>query len=429
MQRAERGIDNHALDVAVHMANELGLPVVVFFAGINNFPYANLRHYYFLNQGLRDVEEDLAEREIGFVMRRSPHEDHLQFFHDVGAAMVIGDENPMREPERWRTLISKRLTIPFWTVDADVIVPSRMLEKAQFAARTIRPRLKRLLPDFMQPYENPKAAKSWQRPKGLLVDDVQLDMTRGWKELDRSVLPVEEFIGGTHAARKRLKMFVGSMLGSYDRERNRPEVDGTSMLSMYLHFGHIGPLTIALAIEEAVREDMSLRANADAYLDQLITWRELCVNYVLYNDKYDSLEGAEPWALKTIAEHARDERERTYTLKQLEEAKTYDELWNAAQRQMVARGWMHNYVRMYWAKKILEWTPDMKTAMQYAIHLNDKYLLDGRDPNGYGGIAWAIVGKFDRAWGERPVFGKIRYMSGASTGRKFDSRRYIAQNS
>jgi deoxyribodipyrimidine photo-lyase len=429
MQRAERGIDNHALDVAVHMANELGLPVVVLFAGINNFPYANLRHYYFLNQGLRDVEEDLAERGIGFVMRRAPHEDHLQFFHDVGAAMVIGDENPMREPERWRTLISKRLTIPFWTVDADVIVPSRMLEKAQFAARTIRPRLKRLLPDFMQPYENPKAAKSWQRPKGLLVDDVQLDMTRGWKELDRSVLPVEEFIGGTHAARKRLKMFVGSMLGSYDRERNRPEVDGTSMLSMYLHFGHIGPLTIALAIEEAVREDMSLRANADAYLDQLITWRELCVNYVLYNDKYDSLEGAEPWALKTIAEHARDERERTYTLKQLEEAKTYDELWNAAQRQMVARGWMHNYVRMYWAKKILEWTPDMKTAMQYAIHLNDKYLLDGRDPNGYGGIAWAIVGKFDRAWGERPVFGKIRYMSGASTGRKFDSRRYIAQNS
>jgi len=429
MQRAERGIDNHALDVAVHMANELGLPLVVFFSGINNFPYANLRHYYFLNQGLRDVEEDLAERGIGFVMRRAPHEDHLQFFHDVGAAMVIGDENPMREPERWRTLISKRLAIPFWTVDADVIVPSRMLEKAQFAARTIRPRLKRLLPDFMQPYENPKAAKSWQRPKGLLVDDVQLDMTRGWKELDRSVLPVEEFIGGTHAARKRLKMFVGSMLGSYDRERNRPEVDGTSMLSMYLHFGHIGPLTIALAIEEAVREDMSLRANADAYLDQLITWRELCVNYVLYNDKYDSLEGAEPWALKTIAEHARDERERTYTLKQLEEAKTYDELWNAAQRQMVARGWMHNYVRMYWAKKILEWTPNMKTAMQYAIHLNDKYLLDGRDPNGYGGIAWAIVGKFDRAWGERPVFGKIRYMSGASTGRKFDSRRYIAQNS
>jgi deoxyribodipyrimidine photo-lyase len=429
MQRAERGIDNHALDVAVHMANELGLPLVVFFSGINNFPYANLRHYCFLNQGLRDVEEDLAERGIGFVMRRAPHEDHLQFFHDVGAAMVIGDENPMREPERWRTLISKRLTIPFWTVDADVIVPSRMLEKAQFAARTIRPRLKRLLPDFMQPYENPKAAKSWQRPKGLLVDDVQLDMTRGWKELDRSVLPVEEFIGGTHAARKRLKMFVGSMLGSYDRERNRPEVDGTSMLSMYLHFGHIGPLTIALAIEEAVREDMSLRTNADAYLDQLITWRELCVNYVLYNDKYDSLEGAEPWALKTIAEHARDERERTYTLKQLEEAKTYDELWNAAQRQMVARGWMHNYVRMYWAKKILEWTPNMKTAMQYAIHLNDKYLLDGRDPNGYGGIAWAIVGKFDRAWGERPVFGKIRYMSGASTGRKFDSRRYIAQNS
>ncbi len=201
------------------------------------------------------------------------------------------------------------------------------------------------------------------------------------------------------------------------------------MLSMYLHFGHISPLTIALAIEAAVKKDESLRGAADAYLDQLITWRELCVNYVLYNDRYDSLEGAEPWALKTMKEHARDERERTYTLKQLEEGKTYDELWNAAQRQMVARGWMHNYLRMYWAKKILEWTPNAKKTMQYAIYLNDKYLLDGRDPNGYGGIAWAIAGKFDRAWGERPVFGKIRYMSAASTGRKFDSKRYIAQNS
>lgn len=428
MQRAERGVDNHALDVAVHAANECGLPVVVYFAGISNFPHANLRHYYFLNQGLRDVEEDLAGRGIGFVMRRAPHEDHLQFFHDVGAAMVIGDENPMREPERWRKHISKGLTIPFWTVDADVIVPSRMLEKAQFAARTMRPRLKRLLPEFMQPYENPKAAKPWRRPKRLLADDVRLDMTRGWKDLDRSVLPVEEFTGGTQAARKRLKIFVSSMLGSYDRERNRPEVDGTSMLSMYLHFGHIGPLTIALAVEEAAKKDKSLRANADAYLDQLVTWRELCVNYVLYNDKYDSLEGAEPWALKTIKEHARDERERIYTLKQLEEARTYDELWNAAQRQMVSRGWMHNYLRMYWAKKILEWTPHVKMAMQYAIHLNDKYLLDGRDPNGYGGIAWAIAGKFDRVWGERPVFGKIRYMSENSTRRKFDSKSYIAQN-
>ncbi len=180
-------------------------------------------------------------------------------------------------------------------------------------------------------------------------------------------------------------------------------------------------------MEEAAKGDASLTKARDSFINELIAWRELAVNFVIWCPNYDTADCAENWAKETIAEHARDEREQLYTLKQLEHAETYDELWNAAQIQMTRHGWMHNYLRMYWAKKILEWTPDAATAVKYCVYLNDKYELDGRDPGGYAGIAWAIVGKFDRPWFDRPVFGKIRYMSGASTGKKFDSKKYIRQ--
>jgi len=427
MQRAQRGQDNLAVDLAVHIANALELPLVVYFAGIANFPHANLRHYAFLNRGLLDVEADLAARNIAFVLRNAPHESHQRLLSDVRAAFLIGDENPMRVPERWRRELAEKIRIPFWTVDADVVVPSKLIEKAQYGAYTIRPRLYRLLPEFLVPFENPKAQHEWKRPKGFHADPVDEDMTRGWKDLDRSVAPVEAWIGGHHAAIERLRYFTGKLLKDYERDRNRPEVDGTSALSPYLHFGHIGPVTIALAVDAAAKRDASLKAARDGYFNELIAWRELAVNFVKYTPGYDTAECAEDWAKKTIAEHASDQRERLYSLKQLEGGETYDDLWNAAQAQMVLHGWMHNYLRMYWAKKLLEWTPDVATAVKWAIYLNDKYELDGRDPNGYAGIAWSMLGKFDRAWGERPVFGKIRYMSGASTGRKFDSKLYIEQ--
>ena len=428
MQRAQRGIDNHAVNLGVAVANELKLPLVVYFAGISNFPHANLRHYAFLNQGLPDIEEDLAKRNITFLMRRAPHESHERLFADVGAAILIGDENPMREPERWRREIASRVKIPFYTVDTDVIVPSKLIGKAQYGAYTIRPRLYRALPEFLVPYENPDADHAWKRPVGFKSDSVHEDITAGWKDLDRSVKPVAAWKGGTHAALERLKLFTGSMLQDYQKQRNHPETDGTSAMSPYLHYGHIGPQTIALAVDAAAKADPKLQSARDSYFNELIAWRELSVNFVKYQtDTYDSADCAEEWARKTIAEHARDEREHLYSLEELESGKTYDALWNAAQIQMVRHGWMHNYLRMYWGKKILEWTPDAKTAVEYAIYLNDKYFLDGRDPNGYSGVAWAIVGKFDRAWGSRPVFGKRRYMSGVSTGKKFDSKTYIKQ--
>jgi deoxyribodipyrimidine photo-lyase len=427
MQRAQRGIDNHAVDIAVTIANLLELPLVVYFAAISNFPHANLRHYAFLNQGLPDIEQDLQRRNIIFLMRRAPHESHEQLLSDVRAAFLIGDENPLRVPEQWRKQLASRIAIPFWTVDADVVIPSNLIKKAQYGAYTIRPRLYRLLPDYLHLYENPHANHAWKRPHGFYSDSVHEDITRDWTILDRSVAPVEAWQGGTHAALKRLRHFTGKLLVDYEAQRNHPETDCTSGLSPYLHFGHIGPLTIALAVEAAAKADQTLRPARDSYFNELIVWRELAINFVRYTPNYDSSDCAEAWAKQTIAEHARDQREHLYTLRQLEAAHTHDALWNAGQLQMIRHGWMHNYIRMYWAKKILEWTPDIATAMKYCIHLNDKYFLDGRDPNGYAGIAWALLGKFDRAWGERPIFGKIRYMSGASTGKKFDSKRYIEQ--
>jgi deoxyribodipyrimidine photo-lyase len=422
MQRAQRGRDNPALDVAVGAANLLGKPVVVFFAP-RPFPPANLRHYGFLAQGIPDIAEALEKRGIGFVLRRFPDHSLLKFCHQVEPALVVGDENPIRQAEGWRVTVAKELKIPLWTVDADVIVPSKLLEKEQYAAFIIRPRLQSKLDQFLNPSSNPKAKVSWTKPPGVKSLTPDGDLTDGW-DIDRSVQKVSSWKGGQGQAHRLLKEFVQRKLTSYSRDRNHPELDGTSCLSPYLHFGHISPVTIALAVEKAAAPLLAKQA----FLNQIITWRELSVNLVYFNPNYDNFECGEPWAHRSLAKHARDTRPALYTEAQLENAETHDALWNAAQMQMVNTGWMHNYLRMYWAKKILEWTPSPALAYQIAVRLNDKYELDGRDPNGYAGIAWSIVGKFDRPWFERPIFGQIRYMSGASTGKKFDSKRYIAQN-
>ncbi len=427
MQRTERGVDNPALDCAIDVANELGLPVVTFFSAISNFPRANLRHYAFLNQGLHDVEEDLAERGVGFVIRRPPDNSLEKFAHEVGSAIVIGDENPMREPERWRTVLAGRLKIPYWTVDADVVVPSSLFEKGFYAQHLFRKRLYPLLPNYLVEPRPPKLAKHWKSYAGVARWELDDDITKGWRNFDRSVKPVDTFRGGSHAAFKRLRYFVEHQLSAYETARNKPQINGTSQMSPYLHFGHISPLRIVLEVKKAVDAGKAPKSAYDAYINELVGWRELAVNFVRYaNDTYDTIDCAEPWAQKTLREHARDRRDPMYTYEQLERGQTYDPLWNAAQLQMVRYGWMHNYVRMYWGKKILEWAPNPAKAYDWAVLLNDTYELDGRDPNSYSGIAWAIAGKFDRPWARRNIFGMIRYMSGASTGRKFDSKRYIA---
>jgi deoxyribodipyrimidine photo-lyase len=429
MQRSERALDNPALEVAIEVANVLNVPVVAYFSAISNFPHANLRHYVFLNQGLVDIEEDLQQRQIGFIVRRPPNNSLEKLLAELNAAMVIGDENPCREPERWRKVLANRLRIPFWTVDADVVVPSSLFQKRMYALHIFKPKLYAELPKYLRAQPLLKPHKQWEPPQGLESFPVREDVTQGWTKLDRSVGPVDSFTGGTHAAMKRLNEFVENELGAYDKMRNHPEVDGTSRLSPYLHFGHISPLTIALTVEKAFKEGKVSQVAHDSYINELIGWRELAVNFVKFTENYDSFECAEPWARKTLLEHARDRREHPYSIEQMERAETHDELWNAAQKQMVKYGWMHNYMRMYWAKKILEWSPDPARAFETCVTLNDRYFLDGRDPNGYAGIAWSIVGKFDRPWFDRPIFGTIRYMSGASTGKKFNSKKYIQRMS
>jgi deoxyribodipyrimidine photo-lyase len=220
-----------------------------------------------------------------------------------------------------------------------------------------------------------------------------------------------------------LRAFVRRRLGAYEHARNHPEDDGTSGLSPYLHFGQLGPREVALAVRDSGAPDASVAA----FLEQLIVRRELAVNFVTFNPRYDSLDGCEPWALRTLHKHRRDRRTVVYSEAQLDAAETHDPLWNAAQRQMVQTGWMHGYVRMYWAKKILEWSRAPEEAFDLAVVLNDRYLIDGRDPNGYANIAWAIGGKHDRPWAERPVSGTIRWMSFSSTSKKFDAAEYISR--
>ncbi len=428
MQRAQRALDNPALEVAIACGNALGLPVVAYFSVISNYPNANLRHYHFLQQGLQPLPEELAERGVGFVVRRPVDGHTLEgFLEEVEAALVVGDENVCREPERWRQALASRLKVPFFTVDADVVVPSAIFGKSFVLLHHFRPRLQAQFERWLCPLEKAEVQHRWVDAKSLASFDLSLDITAGFKSLDRSVGPVQSFTGGTKEALKRLNKFTDVLLSEYDEKRNHPELRGTSQMSPYLHFGHISPLTIAIAVKQA---QLRGRASAEVcakYLDELIGWRELAVLFCKYNPNYDNWECAEPWARKSLMEHAGDPRPWNYSLEQLEKGHTHDELWNAAQREMVRDGWMHNYVRMYWGKKILEWSPDPATGFRWAVELNDKYELDGRDPNGYAGIAWAMVGKHDRPWFDRPVFGLIRYMSGASTGKKFNSRMYIEQ--
>jgi deoxyribodipyrimidine photo-lyase len=425
MQRAQRFSDNTALDVAIDVANELRKPVVCYFGLVSSFPGANLRHFTFLAEGLPDIVAGLARRRVSFILRRGRDHGVERLCEELKPALVVCDENPLREPERWRKRLTERVRIPFWTVDADVVVPSVLLEKEQYGARTIRPRIHRQLEWFLVRPKEHAARVRWKAPSRLEALDPGSNLLDGLA-IDRTVGPVASFRGGPTEGHRLLRRFLAERLEGYDENRNHPETDGTSQLSPYLHFGHLGPRGVALAVRDAAAP----LADRQAFLEQFIVRRELSVNFVRFNPRYDSLAGCEPWALDTLRRHHRDRRPYLYSARQLERAETHDQLWNAAQRQMVKSGWMHGYVRMYWAKKILEWTRSPEEAFAIALELNDRYELDGRDPNGYTGIAWAIGGKHDRAWGpERPVFGMIRYMSYGSTSRKFDYRQYVDRQS
>ena len=423
MQRAQRGRDNPALDRAIALGNERRLPVVAVFALTADYPAAQRRHYRFLVDGLPDAERDLEARGVPLVVRLGePSRVVLALAAEVRPALVVGDENPVRVGQQWRTAVAIGLPVPFDCVDADVVVPSARFPREEYAARTIRPKIERIWDEYLLASPQPRARVLWaleERPRGEPIEpDALLDRLKVG-----GVAEVAGYRGGTAEALRRLQGFVRQRLPQYATLRNEPTPYSTSELSAHLHFGQIGPATIA----RAVLDSGAPRASIDAYIEELIVRRELAINFVARNPDYDRLAGCPGWALKTLLKHARDPRPVLYSARQLEAAETHDPLWNAAQQEMVLSGRMHNYLRMYWAKKILEWSTDAETAFHVALDLNDRYEMDGRDPNGYTGVAWAIGGKHDRPWPERPIFGTVRSMMYESTRKKFDSTAYVAR--
>jgi len=282
----------------------------------------------------------------------------------------------------------------------------------------LRPRINKRLPGYLIKIRHSKPLFNSLDMKfnSFDIDDIELALSK--LNIDRNVGPVKTFMGGTTEAKRRLKAFIRDKLDHYDNLRNDPCLDATSNMSPYLHFGHISPLYIALKVLE------SGSPGKEAYLEELIVRRELSHNFVFYNSKYDRIDCLPPWARNTLNLHSHDKREYVYSLKEFEQAKTNDPYWNAAQKEMVITGKMHGYMRMYWGKKILEWSKNPKEGFRIALYLNNKYELDGRDPNGFAGIAWCF-GKHDRAWGERKVFGKVRYMNAAGLERKFNPKDYV----
>jgi deoxyribodipyrimidine photo-lyase len=309
----------------------------------------------------------------------------------------------------------------FYVADGHNIVPCwHASPKQEYAAYTLRPKLKKLLPDFLCDF--PKLLPHPIDSKNLSVSSV--DWQKVYSSVaDHSVPEVDWLIPGEKAGNEAIRGFLKDGLQAYDQRRNDPNLEGQSNISPYLHFGHISPQRMAVLVNES-----RLQAEEkEAFLEELIVRRELADNFCFYNENYDRFEGFPDWARKTLDEHRTDRREYQYSLDTFEQGETHDELWNAAQRQMVKQGKMHGYLRMYWAKKILEWSASPEEAIKTALYLNDRYELDGRDPNGYAGVAWSIGGVHDRAWKERPVFGKVRYMNYAGCARKFDVKEYVAR--
>ena len=420
MQASRRCECNHALEYAIERANELELPVVVFFALTTHYPEANERHYAFLLEGLVETAQDLRQRNIALVVYlQTPQRAILKFAQR--AALVVTDCGYMRNQANWRAMLAKDALCPVYQVETDVIVPVEVASgKEEYSAATFRRRIKKHLDTYLVPLSERKVEKS-----SLDLDLESLDLEH-WEALlgdiavDRSVKRQVKFIGGTKRARATLKTFINDKLPKYHLDRNEPVKEIRSNLSPYLHFGHISPLEVALEI----RRSEGPQEAKNAFLEELIVRRELSFNFVHYNRRYDEIDCLPEWSLKTLGDHRGDERPHLYELEALEACQTEDIYWNAAQKEIMKTGLMSNYMRMYWGKKLIEWSPTPEVALERAIFLNNKYGLDGRDPNSYAGIAWCF-GKHDRPWQERKIFGKVRYMNAAGLKRKFDIAAYV----
>lgn len=418
MQAAQRSRWNHALEFAIRQAGGLNLPVVVVFGLDLEYPGANLRHYQFMLEGLAETRADLAARGIRMVVRSgSPLEAARALA--ARAALLVADRGYLPHQRQWRRQLAASVSCPLVEVETETVVPVETASgKDEYTAATLRPKLNRLLPRFLTGLEMHDPVRS----------SLEQDLPAGEGEAllpllarlppGRQLPPVPGSPGGRRTGLARLENFIRRQLDEYPEARNDPGRDGQSGLSPYLHFGQLAPLEVALAVQATGSPGSAV------FLEELLVRRELAINFVYYNRAFQSLDGLPAWCRNALRSRSADRREHLYSAAELERALTHDPFWNAAQRQLVLGGCMHGYMRMYWGKKILEWSSDPAEAYRIALALNDRYELDGRDPNGYAGVAWCF-GKHDRPWGTRPVFGSIRYMNAAGLNRKFNMETYL----
>ena len=415
MSRDQRVNDNWALLYAQELATRRAAPLAAVFCLAPRFLESGSRQYKFMLAGLKEVEQSLSRLGIAFrLLYGDPGVEITQFLEDCGAGALVSDFSPLRISRGWKNAVAAQITIPFHEVDAHNVIPCwHASVKQEWAAYTFRPKVHRLLGEFLIDFPPLKRQKiRWPG-----------EMDNDWKRAEasieaESVADANWLVPGEAAARAVLDEFLSRKLSGYDEYRNDPTKDGQSNLSPYLHLGQI-------SAQRAALQALSGPTDASAFLEELVVRRELADNFCCYNPEYDSVNSFPDWAKETLRVHQNDRREYIYSLKELERAETHDDLWNASQKEMLCRGKMHGYLRMYWAKKILEWSESPAEALNAAIYLNDRYELDGRDPNGFTGIAWSIGGLHDRAWKEREVFGKVRYMSYNGLRSKFNVPAYI----
>lgn len=456
MIAARRTRWNFALQRAVRWSLDLKRPLLVLEALRCDYPWASDRFHAFLLHGIVDNATSFGQHGVTYVpfIEQQPGEGK-GLLEALGrhAAVIVTDEFPAFFLPRMVQTAGARLDVRLEAVDSNGLLPLRSADRAFTTAYSFRSFLRRQLPEHLErfPLEDPLADAALPPATPLPPD-----LARHWKPgldllrnmtgtiaslpIDHTVPAIEAIRGGAIAGHRALLSFMTRKLDSYRLHRNEPERDATSGLSPYLHFGHLSAHEIFVAL--MTRERWTTRkirsgaggkrdgwwgasANAEAFLDELVTWRELGFNMCALRDDYDRFESLPDWAMATLRAHAKDPRPTVYTLEQLEHGRTHDALWNAAQMQLVREGRLHNYLRMLWGKKILEWSPSPEQALAAMIQLNNKYALDGRDPNSYSGIFW-VLGRYDRPWGpERPIFGTVRYMSSANTARKVSVKEYM----
>jgi deoxyribodipyrimidine photo-lyase len=424
MQQSQREEYNHALEYAIQQANKMDQPVLVVFGLLDDYPEANLRHYTFMLEGLQETQQSLRQRGIKMIVQKGQPVD-IALAIGRRASLIVCDRGYLRHQRKWRIAVARRAKCRVVEVESDVVVPVEVVSnKAEYAARTIRPKIHKHLKDYLGEFKPSEIKRPSLNIQVNGIDLSNIEVAARKMSIDQSVLPVSGFFsGGTSKAKTIFREFLRRRFERYVENRNQPQTDDISHMSKYLHFGQISPLYLAL---EALKTDKHFKQAREAFLEELIVRRELAMNFVYYTPDYDSYDCLPTWAKKTLAEHKKDRREYLYSQRQLENCQTHDEYWNAAMLEMKSTGFMHNYMRMYWGKKILEWSQTPEDAFKKTLAMNNKYFLDGRDANSYAGVAW-VFGVHDRAWFEWPIFGKIRYMAAAGLERKCDIQAYVAK--